>query len=198
MRISGGDLKGRKIGSKKSLGLSSKHGSLRPTSSKVRESVFNIIGGALTDSIFADLYAGTGAVGMEAMSRGAKKVYFVEADRKRAERIEEMLKDCGCGAKAIILKEGAIDFVNKAYKEDLKFDIVFLDPPYHTGELEDMISLLSEKAILNSNGIVIAEHSSKIRLPDEIGMLKQKKAYKYGDTMLTLFRLKMVNTVEEK
>lgn len=192
MRISGGDLKGRKIGSKKSLGLSFKHGTLRPTSSKVRESVFNIIGGALSDSIFLDLYAGTGAVGMEAMSRGAKKVYFVEADRKRAESIEEMLKDCGCWAKAIILKESAASFINKADKDGLKFDIVFLDPPYHTEELEDIISLLSEKAILNDDAIVIAEHSSKRKLPDEIGVLKQKKTYKYGDTMLTLFRLKLI------
>lgn len=193
MRISGGELKGRKIGSKKTLGIVSKHGALRPTSSKVRESVFNIIGEALRDSIFVDLYAGTGAVGMEAMSRGAGKVYFVEADRKRAEKIEETLKDCGCGSKAIILKESASDFINKAKKEGLKFDIIFLDPPYYTKELEETLSLLSDRAILSDGGIVIAEHFSKRKLPEKIGMLRQKKAYKYGDTMLTLFRLKLLN-----
>jgi len=188
MRISAGELKGRKIGSGKALGLVTRYGVLRPTSSKVRESIFNIIGGAIRDSIFVDLYAGTGAVGMEAMSRGANTVYFVEADKKRAELIEKTLEGCGCRSKASILREKASGFMKKAATEGLKFDIVFLDPPYYSGELEDILSLLSDGEILKDEGIVIAEHLSKKRLPDGIGKLMQKKAYKYGDTMLTLFR----------
>lgn len=187
MRISAGELKGRKIGSKKVFGLVTKHGALRPTSSKVRESIFNIIGGFIKGSIFVDLYAGTGAVGMEAMSRGANTVYFVEADKKRAELIEKTLEGCGCRSKANIVRRNASDFIRKATTDRLKFDIVFLDPPYYSGELEDILSLPANGEILKDEGIIIAEHLSKKRLPDEIGKLIQKKAYKYGDTMLTLF-----------
>lgn len=188
MRISAGKLKGRKVGSKKALGLVTKHGALRPTSSKVRESIFNIIGDVIVDSKFVDLYAGTGAVGMEAISRGAKAVFFIEADKIRSELIEEMLKKCGCGSKANVMKGKASDFIRKAGEDSLKFDIIFLDPPYYSEELENTLSLLADGEILQDEGIVIAEHLSKKRLPDEIGSLRQKKAYKYGDTMLTLFR----------
>ncbi|MBI4685013.1 MAG: 16S rRNA (guanine(966)-N(2))-methyltransferase RsmD [Nitrospirae bacterium] len=188
MRISGGDFKGRKISSKKALGLVSKHGILRPTSSKVRESIFNIIGGDIRDSIFVDLYAGTGAVGIEAMSRGARMVFFVETDRKRALLIEKTLSDCGCIPRARIINQKAYDFISRAKEDGLKFDIIFLDPSYYSAELEDALFLLSGGELLSEQGVVIAEHSFKTKLPDKIGALKQKKAYKYGDTMLTLFK----------
>lgn len=188
MRISAGDLKGRKIGSKKSLGLVTKHGVLRPTSSKVRESIFNILGGVIEGSVFVDLYAGTGAVGMEAMSRGAEKVFFVEADKKRAEQIEKTLGKCECSSRANVIRLKASDFIRQAQEDILRFDIIFLDPPYYSGELEDILSNLADARIVQDGGIVIAEHLSKKRLPEEIGTLRQKKAYKYGDTMLTLFR----------
>lgn len=188
MRISAGDLKGRKIGSKKSLGLVTRHGVLRPTSSKVRESIFNILGGVIKGSMFVDLYAGTGAVGMEALSRGAEKVFFVEADKKRAEQIEKTLGKCECSSRANVIKLKASDFIRQAQEDSLRFDIIFLDPPYYSGELEDILSNLADAGIVQDGGIVIAEHLSKKRLPEGIGNLRQKKAYKYGDTMLTLFR----------
>ena len=190
MRISAGHLKGKKINFKKAQKTAAKQDTLRPTSSKVRESVFNIIGSLIVDAKFIDLYAGTGAVGIEAMSRGAKMVFFVEADGKRAELIKDMLKDCGYSSKADIIRGEASAFIGKAEIEGLKFDIVFLDPPYHEGELEAALSLLAEGTLLNDDGIIIAEHTSKKKLPDEIGRLAKRKDYKYGDTMLTLFRKK--------
>ncbi|MFZ3122493.1 MAG: 16S rRNA (guanine(966)-N(2))-methyltransferase RsmD [Thermodesulfovibrionales bacterium] len=190
MRISAGHLKGKKINFKKAQKTAAKQDTLRPTSSKVRESVFNIIGSLIVDAKFIDLYAGTGAVGIEALSRGASAVFFVEADRKRTEQIEKMLKDCGYSSKADIIKGEASAFITKAVKEGLKFDIIFLDPPYHSGELERILPQLSGGEMLNDEGIVIAEHLSKKKLPDEIGNFVQKKAYKYGDTMLTLYRKK--------
>jgi len=190
MRISAGHLKGKKINFKKAQKTAAKQDTLRPTSSKVRESVFNIIGSLIVDAKFIDLYAGTGAVGIEALSRGASAVFFVEADRKRTEQIEKMLKDCGYFSKADIIKGEASAFIAKAVKEGLKFDFVFLDPPYHSGELECILPMLSDGDLLNDKGIIIAEHLSKKKLPDEIGNFVQKKAYKYGDTMLTLYRKK--------
>lgn len=190
MRITAGNLKGRRINFRKVQKAAKKELALRPTSSKVRESIFNIIGALISDSQFVDLYAGTGAVGIEALSRGASAVFFVEADRKRTEQIEKMLKDCGYISRANIIREEASAFIAKAVKEGLKFDIVFLDPPYHTGELEHILPQLSGREMLNDKGIIIAEHLSKKKLPDEIGIFVQKKAYKYGDTMLTLYRKK--------
>jgi 16S rRNA (guanine(966)-N(2))-methyltransferase RsmD len=190
MRISAGHLKGRKINFKKTQKAAKKECALRPTSSKVRESVFNIIGSLIVDAKFIDLYAGTGAVGIEAMSRGANMVFFVEPDRKRAELIKDMLKDCGCFERAEIIKSKAADFIKKAERDNSKFDIIFLDPPYHGGEIGAALSLLAEGTLLNDDGIIIAEHASKKKLPDEIGRLAKRKDYKYGDTMLTLFRKK--------
>ncbi len=190
MRISAGNLKGRKINFREAQTAAAKQDALRPTSSKVRESVFNIIGNLIVDAKFIDLYAGTGAVGIEALSRGASAVFFVEADRKRTEQMEKILKDCGYLSRADIIKGEASVFIAKAIKKGLKFDIIFLDPPYHSGELEHILPLLSDGDLLHDEGIIIAEHLSKKKLPDEIGKLVQKKAYKYGDTMLTLYRKK--------
>lgn len=190
MRITAGSLKGRRINFRKAQKADKKESTLRPTSSKVRESIFNIIGALISDAQFIDLYAGTGAVGIEALSRGASTVFFVESDRKRTEQIEKILKDCGYLSRADIIRGEASAFIAKAVKEGLKFDIVFLDPPYHTGELEHILPQLSGGEMLNDKGIIIAEHLSKKKLPDEIGKLIQKKAYKYGDTMLTLYRKK--------
>lgn len=175
----------RSKGTKVPPGICSKQGVLRPTSSKVRESIFNILSEKIKESVFADLYAGTGAVGMEAMSRGAGKVFFVEANKKRAGAIEQTLSGCGCRSRAVIVKRKAMDFMTKVCD---RFDIVFVDPPYYSDEMDRLLPVLGEGEMLSEDAVVIAEHRSKKTLPDEVGRLIKKKQYKYGDTMLTLFR----------
>lgn len=180
VRISAGDMKGRKV---KVCAIGD---DLRPTSSKVRESLFNILGERIKGSVFVDLYAGTGAIGIEAMSRNASTVYFVEANRKRAATIEGTLKGCGCRPRAVIVNVKADSFVKKAASEGKKFDIVFLDPPYGSGEIEPLLELLGKGDVLGEDSVVVAEHSKKTELPDEAGVLRKKKSYRYGDTALTL------------
>ncbi len=187
MRLTGGSLRGKKI-HPKGLGKLSDHGALRATSSKVREAIFNIIGPDIKGAVFADIYAGSGTVGMEAMSRGAKRVYFVEADRKRANELNGLLAHCGCGDKADIKAMDAGAFINYAEKTGLKLDIVFLDPPYGSGELDLSIPLLGSGATLSDSAIVIAEHARLETLPDESGVLRKHKEYRYGDTRLTQYR----------
>lgn len=194
MRIIAGDLKGRKISTKalpkrtRQLGVYLINGVLRPTSSKVREAVFNILAGEVKDSVFIDLYAGTGAVGMEAMSRGAGIVYFVESDKKSASKIEELLMDCGCKARAEIIRKNAGSFIRSA---TIKADIIFLDPPYYSDELEAALNLLAEGSLLKEGAVVMAEHLySKKNLPVEAGVLMKKKTYRYGDTAITVYRKK--------
>ncbi|GAB4388578.1 MAG: 16S rRNA (guanine(966)-N(2))-methyltransferase RsmD [Thermodesulfovibrionales bacterium] len=161
---------------------------LRPTASKVKESLFNILMGEVEGSVFVDLYAGTGAVGAEAMSRKAEMVYFVEADRKRAERIEYLLSGCGCRARAVVVHAKAVDFLRRSASEGKSFDIVFIDPPYHTGEMDLVLPVVAEGGVLREGAAVVAEHFSKKAMPDEAGCLVKKKSYRYGDTTLTLYR----------
>lgn len=188
MRISGGRLKGRDISSARKSKLGKECRSLRPTSAKVREAIFNILRERVIDSTFLDLCAGTGAIGIEALSRGAKTVFFVESDFDRADKIQNALNDMAMNEKANVIRKKASDFLNAAEQNRMKFDILFLDPPYYSDELENLLCLISEKELISNDGVLIAEHSSKRKLPPAIGNLFQKKDYKYGDTMLTLFR----------
>ena len=187
MRLTGGRLKGKKV-NPKGLGKLSDHGSLRATSSKVREALFNIIGPGIEDAVFADIYAGSGTVGMEAMSRGVAKVYFVEADRKRSRELEGLLAHCGCKDRADIKAMDAGAFIKYAEKIGLKLDIVFLDPPYGSGELDAVLPMLGSGTALADSAIVIAEHARLETLPDESGTLRKHKEYRYGGTRLTLYR----------
>jgi 16S rRNA (guanine(966)-N(2))-methyltransferase RsmD len=187
LKITGGDMRGRRL-PKKGLGESSGHGPLRATSSKVRESLFNIIGPGIKGAVFVDLYSGSGAVGTEAMSRGASKVYFVESDPRRASAIEELLKGCGCRQRAVVVREDALGFIRRSREEGSAFDIVFLDPPYQSDELSRVLPVLGEGGVLSEGAVVIAEHTKKSVLPKKAGLLVMHKAYRYGDTSLALYR----------
>ncbi|MBI5213405.1 MAG: 16S rRNA (guanine(966)-N(2))-methyltransferase RsmD [Nitrospirae bacterium] len=195
MRISGGAAKGRKVGVKKVFVQKGEGDKLRPTSAKVRQAIFNIIGDRIIDSAFLDLYAGTGAVGIEALSRGAGRVVFIETNSIRVGSIKEFAGRFGFKDRSVIVKDNAANFIKKA---GYIFDIIFVDPPYASGELDAILPLIDEKSILRDNGIVIAEHSCKKAPPftspldkggtKGVGSLKLIKNYKYGDTALSLYR----------
>lgn len=189
MRISGGIAKGRRIGLRKAFVKKGEAGELRPTSAKVRQAIFNILGNILGDRIidseFLDLYAGTGAVGIEALSWGAGRVIFVDDNSLRIGIIKELIEKFGFKDRARVIKDKASNFLKKS---ESIFDIIFVDPPYASGELDIVLPLIDEKGVLRDNGIVIAEHSTKKILLPEIGSLKLIKTYKYGDTSLSLYK----------
>lgn len=180
-------MKGRKI-CPTGMGKSSRHGAMRATASRVREAVFNIIGPQIHGSTFLDLYAGTGAIGMEAMSRGASQVTYVEADPERYENLVNMLEGCGCSVKADMVNAKAMDYVKKIARAGGSFDIIYMDPPYDSDELVQAIPLIGQGGVLDSDGILLAEHRKNLELPDETDGLRKAKTYKYGDTMLSLYR----------
>ncbi|MCX7913748.1 MAG: 16S rRNA (guanine(966)-N(2))-methyltransferase RsmD [Thermodesulfovibrionales bacterium] len=186
IRIIGGESKGRKISFRKA---SSKKNisSLRPTSAKVRKAIFDIIGVGIKDSKFLDLYAGTGAIGIEALSRGASEVVFVEEDPIRVNAIKDVLLSLGFSDRSKVIRDKVISFVRKS-KKDHAFDIVFADPPYDSKDLEKLIPLLDDSDLIMDGGILIIEHSSKrsFFLP-EIKELEFRRSYKYGDTMLSVY-----------
>ena len=131
MRISGGLAKGRQTAAKRLLSKASGEERLRPTSSKVREALFDIIKNKIEGSSFVDLYAGTGTVGLEALSRGAAKVFLVEPNGLRIGAIKKNVEEFGFHNKALLVKCRADEFLRKAIDKREHFDIFFLDPPYH-------------------------------------------------------------------
>jgi 16S rRNA (guanine(966)-N(2))-methyltransferase RsmD len=185
MRISGGSAKGRKVGFRKAFASKDESDELRPTSAKVRKAIFDILSSNIIESRFLDLYAGTGAVGIEALSRGAEEVIFVEANSKRAAIIKDMIDKFGFTSKGLVINSPADYFLRRGSFDP--FDIIFVDPPYSSEELDKSLKMIDSSECLANGGIVVAEHSSKKNLKLLFQNLRQKKNYRYGDTALTLF-----------
>jgi len=188
MRIFSGAFKGRTIGKKRLLGRRKGRDDLRPTPSKVREAIFDILRGELEGSSFLDLYAGSGAMGIEALSRGAGRIVFVEVVRSRARAIQEDLEKIGFGDRAEIHCEHVEIFLRKAARSGEQYDIIFADPPYASEEIEKILPLIEEYGILDAEGVIVCEHSMKKKMPEKVGALACKRRYRYGDTMLALYR----------
>jgi len=185
MRITGGNAKGRQVGQKKAFSKSAGGYDLRPTPAKVRKAIFDILGPRTEGARFLDLYAGTGAVGIEALSRGAAHVVFVEEDDKRTALVSKYLASFGLDRSARTISSKTERFLSTIHNEG--FDIIFMDPPYGLDEWARMFGLLCEKGVVADRGVVIAEHSSRNAMPEEIACLRLKKQYRYGDTSLSLY-----------
>lgn len=186
MRISGGSAKGRKVGFKRAFRQKDESDELRPTSAKVREAIFNILRDQITNAVVLDLYAGTGAVGIEALSRGAGRVVFVEHNSQRVSIIKDLTERFGFKDRGVVIKERADLFLKRT---EYIFDIIFVDPPYRSEELATVLPLIGARNVLSDHGVLIAEHRAKKRLPASIGNLRLKKVYKYGDTSLSVYRV---------
>jgi 16S rRNA (guanine(966)-N(2))-methyltransferase RsmD len=190
IRISSGKLKGRKVVTSNKIFSSSGSEELRPTSSKVREAIFDIVRAEVEHSLFLELYAGTGVVGFEALSRGAEKVVFVESSPVRSKAIMDYTRKIGLDDRTSVNQEKAEIFLQRAMRTGMKFDIIFLDPPYQSDEIEKVLPYIGEYEILKDDGCVLVEHSSRAALSDSLQSLRLIKNYKYGDTMITLYRKK--------
>jgi len=188
VRISSGRLKGRKVATSKKIFTSSGGDDLRPTSAKVREAIFDILRAETDHAFFLDLYAGTGAVGLEALSRGAEKVFFIEDNPVRSRALVDYIRKVNLGDRAVVYQEKAETFLQRALKTGIKFDIIFADPPYASDEIDRVLPSIGQFNILKEDGCMLVEHSSKKNLPACLQNIKLIKNYKYGDTMITLYR----------
>jgi 16S rRNA (guanine966-N2)-methyltransferase len=160
---------------------------LRPTTGRVREALFDIVRDRIRDSSFLDLYAGTGAMGIEALKQGASEVVFVETSKRSVKSIREAVHKCGFHDRAEVVAQKAVSYIEWAGANLLMFDIIFLDPPYHSDEIMMVLSTIDRTPLLKQDGIVVAEHFSKKSLPEKFDNLCKTKDYKYGDTVLTLY-----------
>ena len=157
----------------------------RPTSDRVKEAMFSIIQFDLPGAKVLDLFAGTGQLGIEAISRDASKAVFVDEREEACKLVRENLKRTGFESCSAVVRSDYMSFL-KNTKE--KFDIIFLDPPYAEVFLENSIKMITEIDILQTNGIIVTERPLDKELPWNFPGFTRSKDYKYGNTLITLFR----------
>jgi len=156
----------------------------RPTSEKVREAVFSMINQDIHSAVVLDLFAGSGSLGLEALSRGAKKCYFNEVSAKNIVVLKDNVSLCKAEEMSEISKS---DFRRCLSQIGEKLDIIFLDPPYSSGYYDEAINLIAENEMLSSGGIIVAEHDIKKPLNEEYGNIKCVKKKKYGTIGVDIF-----------
>lgn len=183
MRVIAGKFKSRR--------LRTLHGRLlRPTSDRLRETLFDILGDTVQDSVFVDLFAGTGAIGIEAVSRGAEHVVLVEKHVPAVKLIRENLKSLGIGSEAEILPIDAIRGLEKLTSQHVYADFIFLDPPYaQADEYERALEFIGSAEMLSAGGLVIAEHAKKLELPLFAETLERTRVVAQGDSALSFYRV---------
>jgi 16S rRNA (guanine966-N2)-methyltransferase len=166
---------------------------LRPTSDRLRETLFNVLSTGIPGSHFVDLFAGTGAVGIEAISRGAQDVLFVENHAPAAKLITQNLNSLGIRAGATVLAVDALRALEKIQQRQktriFAYDYIFLDPPYAAAEeYQRVMDFLSAAPFVSPNTIVIAEHARKFELAEEFTTLERVRVLKQGDAALSFYR----------
>ena len=162
---------------------------LRPTSDKVRGALFSILGTQVSGGRFLDLYAGTGAVGIEALSRGAATVTFVESDLKAVQLLRKNLQACQLLDRAHICGERVTTFLDRKDWWRAPYDVLFADPPYAALDERDILTHVWRPGLLSEQATVMIEHESRTPLPDSIDHAALVRRYVYGDTTLYLYGL---------
>ncbi len=163
-------------------------GDIRPTSDKVKGALFNILAPQIEEATFLDLYAGAGAIGIEALSRGAERVVFVDCNRQSIACIRENLGTHFTERGIDLRKLRVNDFLTGS--DCGPFDIIFADPPYQGEEIEQILPMLGDGVMLAPSGTLVFEHYHKKVLPQETETLAQTRQYKYGETVLSFYAKK--------
>lgn len=186
LRVIAGSAKGRKL-------KSSLRYALRPTSDKVKEALFDILGPQQVQDVrFLDLFAGTGSIGIEALSRGARNATFVEQKASFADLIRSNVQICGFVNFEIIICD-VLRAILSLHNRERKFGIIFIDPPYSSDLSLKTLDALDAADLLDEEHVIIVEHSTKSPLPERIGGLSSRRVAKFGDTLLSFYRKEEVN-----
>lgn len=182
MRVIAGSARGRR--------LEAPRGRLvRPTADRVKEALFSVLGSRvdLEGAVLLDLFAGSGALGIEALSRGAAAVTFVEQDAATRRILQTNLERCGLAERGRILGLAAQAGVRRLAGEGVRFDGLFMDPPYGRELVDQLLGMVAEQGILTPGGWAVAEHAADDRLREAYGDLRLTTAKRYGNTVLSLF-----------
>jgi 16S rRNA (guanine966-N2)-methyltransferase len=186
MRVISGQFRSRKLQSLPGV-------EIRPTSDRLRETLFDVLTAgnpaALEGTVWIDLYAGTGAVGIEALSRGASMVYFVESAPDAAELIRKNLRTLGITSGCQVLRQDAVRALQAWDKSGIKANLVFMDPPYlMEAAYVQVLTTLSNSAFLLPETIVIVEHQKKFDPGEQVASLRRYRLLKQGDAALSFYR----------
>lgn len=160
----------------------------RPTTDKVKESIFNIIGPFFDGGIVLDLFAGSGGLGIEALSRGVDRAIFVEKDARAYQTLQENIKKCRYEEQVEVFRTDAKRAIKGFLKRDIELDFVFLDPPYHQKEYYELVNVLVENDKINKSGIILCEHAKEVALPDAFGEFSLQRQETYGGTVISIYR----------
>jgi 16S rRNA (guanine(966)-N(2))-methyltransferase RsmD len=181
MRVISGSAKGRRLATLHSWAL-------RPTPDRVREALFNILGASIVDARVLDLFAGSGAIGLEALSRGAHSVVFIERHAPACRLITKNVCLCGLDAAATVWQDDVLEAIPALKSRGARFELIFLDPPYQASLVEDTLKQLGDGVLLASAGVVVAEHFFKRRLQERYGQLRGSRLARFGDVALAFYR----------
>lgn len=183
MRIIGGDCGGRRLASVKGSRV-------RPTTDKHRESMFNIVSSEVRGATVLDLFAGTGALGIEALSRGARFAVFVDIYQGAVTAISKNLRSCSLASRAKIFRRDALKNLNCL--EPFAFDLVFMDPPYGSGAVERALWNLEKRGCLKSGALIVAEHSVEEPFGINIENFQLSDRRRYGKTLVSFFKFMLM------
>jgi len=178
VRVIGGEARGRRL-------ALPKKGEIRPTSDLVREALFNILGPQDGKS-WLDIYAGTGAVAIEALSRGAARAVFIESSRSCSEALRANIEKCGFSQKAEILEMTAEQGLRTLSGRGKKFEVIFADPPYSKGLAATLPNVIHESGITIEGGMLVIQHSVREGLEVDSESWNVSDSRKYGDTEITI------------
>lgn len=181
MRVIAGKAKGRPLKAVPGQGT-------RPTTDKVKEAIFSMIGPYFDGGIVLDLFAGTGGLGIEAWSRGANKVISIDKEKTSIDIIRSNVQAVGAQADFEIYRNDAARALKVLGKKEQAFDIIFLDPPYRMEDMDTWLLSMQELQLVAQDAVIVVEHDSKIHYPEMIGNLKQQRHSQYGEIAVTIYR----------
>lgn len=183
MRVIAGKYRSRRLAAPEGM-------QTRPTSDRLRETLFNVVAPSVVDSVWLDLFAGSGAVGIEALSRGARTVYFVEAAPRAARAIRDNLATLGIEDGFEVIERDAATALRMLDAQAVACDFCFLDPPYRKlDDYEQVLGFLSQSRILKPESLVIAEHDKHFDPGEAFGALRRQRVLRQGDAVLSFYRL---------
>jgi len=162
---------------------------VRPTSDRLRETLFNVLSSAVEGAKFVDLCAGSGAVGIEALSRGAAHVTFVESSRRASDVISENLRYCGITEGVRVINRDVISVLKYFATHHLQYDIFYFDPPYASEVYSPVMWTLAKHKLIAEAGMVVVEHRRKPEPPPSYDYLRPYREITQGDTQLTFYSL---------
>ncbi|MGH9389315.1 MAG: 16S rRNA (guanine(966)-N(2))-methyltransferase RsmD [Vicinamibacteria bacterium] len=180
MRIGSGEMRGRRLHAPRGERT-------RPTSGRLKKSLFDVLAGRLPEARVLDLYAGSGALAFEALSRGAVEAVVVERNRKACDSIRRNAGELRLAARVEILAMDVASAVSKLRRRGDRFDVVFADPPYRSSEAEDLLVDLGGGLLFAEGGVLVLEHHHKRELRNRYGSLSRLRVLKAGESTLTLF-----------